>query len=147
MTAPALWTKHRPVALAIAAEWSIPGLDPDDVRQEALIALWEACRAYDRDRGRFPPFARLVIRRRLADLLERATRQKRTVRLVRDVDIAAPDELEGREQLRLLVGVVDTLTDRERAAVRDHLNGRRSRGSKAHDVALYRARAKLRAAA
>ena len=47
---PARWTKHRPIALGLAREYRVPGMDPDDVRQEALIALWEACRAYDREK-------------------------------------------------------------------------------------------------
>ena len=53
-------------------------MDPDDVRQEALIALWEAARAHDKTKAPFPPFARLVIKRRLRDRLQAATRQKRT---------------------------------------------------------------------
>ena len=47
---PARWTKHRPIALGLAREYRVPGMDPDDVHQEALIALWEACRAYDREK-------------------------------------------------------------------------------------------------
>lgn len=147
MTIGARWTKHRPIALAIARDFRVPGLDPDDVRQEALVALWMACREYDRDRGPFPPFARLVVRRRMADLLEHAARQKRTARVAYEVDPPAPDQSEGREQLRLVVGALDTLTDRERAAVRDHLNGRAATSSKAHETALWRARRKLKAAA
>lgn len=142
-TVSARWTKHRPIAVAIADEWRIPGMDSDDIRQEALVALWEACRSYDRDRGKFPAWARLTIRSRLADLLEHATRQKRTAVLVRDVDVPGPDEREGREQLQLVLDV--DLTPRERQAVADHLNG--VPRTKAHDQALYRARVKLKAAA
>ena len=47
---PARWTKHRPIALGLAREYRVPGMDPGDVHQEALIALWEACRAYDREK-------------------------------------------------------------------------------------------------
>lgn len=104
MTVPALWTKHRPIALAISTEWYIPGLDADDVRQEALIALWEAARCHDRDKGPFPAFARLVIGRRLSDLLQAATRQKRTAVFDEFTDPVGP-ELEAtvlqREQLQL----------------------------------------------
>ena len=103
MTAvPALWTKHRPIALAIARDWRIPGMDPDDVRQEALIALWEACRCHDKEKGPFPPFARLVIGRRMRDLLQAATRQKRTADFDHHTEPVCPDletTVLNREQL------------------------------------------------
>lgn len=138
MSNPARWTKHRPVALAIARDWNIPGLDRDDVRQEALVALWEACRAYDDTKGQFPAFARLVIKRRLLDLHRAATREKRTAEFAEYTEnIPAPDH----EQL-VLVGL-DTLSDRERLAVTDHLNGMSVLSSKEHDNALFRARRKL----
>lgn len=104
MTVPALWTKHRPIALAIAPEWRIPGLEPDDVRQEALIALWEAARCHDQAKGPFPPFARLVIGRRMRDLLQAATRQKRTAEFDEWAEPVGPDletTVLQREQLQL----------------------------------------------
>lgn len=88
--APQLWTKHRPIALAIAAEWRIPHLDADDVRQEALVALWEAARCHDKTRGPFPPFARMVVKRRMRDLLQSATRMKRTGELDYDAKPVSP---------------------------------------------------------
>jgi DNA-directed RNA polymerase specialized sigma24 family protein len=102
VTKPALWTKHRSIALAIAPEWRIPGLDQDDVRQEALIALWEACGSHDKTKGPFPAFARLVIKRRLRDLLQAATRQKRTADLDPFTEPVGPDletTVLNREQL------------------------------------------------
>lgn len=104
MNVPALWTKNRGIALGIAPEWRIPGLDPDDVRQEALIALWEAARCHDREKGPFPPFARLVIQRRLRDLLQAATRQKRTAEFAEWVEPCGPaleDTVLQREQLQM----------------------------------------------
>lgn len=104
MNVPALWTKNRGIALGIAPEWRIPGLDPDDVRQEALIALWEAARCHDRDKGPFPPFARLVIQRRLRDLLQAATRQKRTAEFSEFTEPVGPaleETVLNREQLQL----------------------------------------------
>ena len=99
---PALWTKNRKIALAIAPEWRIPHMDADDVRQEALIALWEAARCHDKTKGPFPPFARLVIGRRMRDLLQAATRQKRTVDLDHDTEPVGPpleETILHREQL------------------------------------------------
>ena len=101
---PALWTKNRKIALAIAAEWRIPHLAADDVRQEALIALWEACRCHDKTKGSFPPFARLVIGRRMRDLLQAATRQKRTADLDYETEPVGPDletTVVHREQLQM----------------------------------------------
>jgi RNA polymerase sigma factor (sigma-70 family) len=147
VTRPALWTKHRPIALAIARDYRIPGLDPDDTRQEALVALWEATGIHDPERGPFPPLARTVIHRHLRDLLQAATRQKRTALIDHDAEPVARDDSAGREQLSLLVDALPTLTELERAAVRAHLNGVPTSSSKRHDNALNRARAKLRAAA
>ena len=116
---PALWTKHRPIALGISTEWRIPGLDADDVRQEALIALWEAARCHDREKGPFPAFARLVIGRRMRDLLQAATRQKRTAVLVEWEEPVGPDletVVMQREQLQL--ALFDPVV-RQRQAWRD----------------------------
>lgn len=104
MNVPALWTKNRGIAIGIASEWNIPGMDPDDVRQEALIALWEACRCHDPSKGLFPPFARLVIKRRMRDHLQAATRQKRTAsfaELVEPVGEPLEDLVLRREQIQL----------------------------------------------
>lgn len=145
MTRAALWTKHRPVAHGIARDYRVPGLDADDVAQEALVALWEATGAFDPRRGPFPPFARLVVNRHLRDLLQAATREKRAVPAGRvDAELApAPEQL----SLAPLLEAHRALSDRERAAVRAHLNGLPTRSSKAHENALMRARRKLRAAA
>lgn len=91
MTVPALWTKHRNIAYTIAHEWRVPGMDQDDIAQEALIALWDACRRHDKTRGPFPPFARMVIKARMVDLLRAATTQGRTAELEYDVDVPGPD--------------------------------------------------------
>ena len=121
---PARWTKHRPIAYAIAAEYRIPGLERQDVDQEACVALWLASRAYDRSKGSFPAFARLVIHRRLTDLVREATRQKRSAVTVTDVDVAAPNRSEAQLSLFSVLEVAATaLTVRERGVVRDHLNG------------------------
>lgn len=103
MTAAQRWTKHRPIALAIAREWRIPGMDLDDVRQEALVALWEAGKAYDQTKGAFPSFARLVIKRRMRDRLQAATRMKRTADFDDLAEAVSPDTVQlvlWREELR-----------------------------------------------
>lgn len=148
MTVSALWSKHRPIALAIAPEYRIPGLDADDVRQEALVALWEAAGSFDPARGRFPAFARTVIHRHLRDLLQAATRMKRTA-----VFHLGADPADTRDRIAARLELVDyarratALSDRERSAVTDHVRGVPAKSTKAHDSALQRARRKLKAAA
>lgn len=104
---PAKWTQQRKAALAIAAEWSIPGMDPDDVRQEALLALWIAAGKHDPARGPWPPFGRLAVKAHLRDLLQAATRQKRTA-VVLELDA---DRDPSPVQLDLLAEQRDRLRD------------------------------------
>lgn len=148
MTRAALWTKHRPLALAIARDYRIPGLDPDDTRQEALVGLWEATGAWDQERAPFPAFARVVIHRHLRDLLQAATRLKRTATLDPDAEpVDQRDRVAARLELVELMRAHRGLTDNEREAVAAHLNGAAVCSSKRHENALYAARAKLRSAA
>ena len=81
MTKAALWTKGRPAAIRTASEFRVPGLDEDDLRQEALEALWVALDRYDPARSTVPSFSRMVAERRLTSLLRAATRLKRTAEL------------------------------------------------------------------
>lgn len=148
MTVPALWTKHRPIAYAIARDYFIPGADRDDVRQEALIGLWIAARAYKKEKGPFPAFARVVVQRHLKDRVKAANRPK--ARLLTDADrtaeIADRTADETDTQLSLLVDALPTLSELERRALAASLNGQPIT-SKQQDNALQRARTKLRRAA
>lgn len=146
MSRGAMWTKHRPIALAIAREYHVPYMDADDLRQEALIALWHATGGYDPEKGPFGPFARLVISRRMIDLLKSAKASER--RLIEfGQQLAIPiDPAEAQSRLGEVMDALPTLTDRERQALTEHLNGMPACSTKAHDNALTRARKKLRAA-
>lgn len=119
MTRASLWTKHRGIALAIAQEWRIPGLEPDDGRQEALLALWCATATWDQEQAAFSTYARQAVRNRCTDLLRAATAQKRTGELDPDgLDRAcSPDvteQVEHREQLQLALDTRDELSVVER---------------------------------
>jgi DNA-directed RNA polymerase specialized sigma24 family protein len=146
MTAPTLWTKYRGLALAIAADYHLPGQDRDDVRQEALVGLWIAATGHDPARGAFPPFARVVIRRRLQELARKANTGKHLAltNADRDVDMPAPETEHG--QLALVLDALPRLTELERASLADSLNGKPIT-SRRYDNALQRARRKLREAA
>lgn len=100
-----LWTKHRPLAARVAAGYRIPGLERQDVEQEAMVALWNAARTYNPDAGaKFTTWAERVIRARLVDVLRTATRQCRHAPLVDLGEIAAPDNEEARQRLRSIRG-------------------------------------------
>jgi RNA polymerase sigma factor (sigma-70 family) len=143
--APALWTKNRRIAFHVAKEFFAPGHEQQDIEQECLIGLWEAARSHDPAKGKFPPFALLVIRRRLTTFITQANRNKHLVltEAVRDYDMPVEEETGG--QLRLILDLLPTLTELERDALRRSLNGEPIT-SKSYDNALQRARQKLRAA-
>lgn len=163
MTRAALYTRHVRLADAIARECRVPGVDRDDVAQEARIALWVATGSWDRERGPFVPFARLVVKRRVADLLEAATRHKALL-LTRAARVGVNDDGDVEElvgllsdgksaedravlldELRGLVGAILGLTAAERRAIVRVIDGAELE-SKSDDCARYRARRKLRKA-
>lgn len=153
--APALFSRHRRLALAIARDWHLPGSDRDDVRQEALLALWEAARAYQPGRGAtFPTFATTVVRRRLADAVKHANRGKHQTLTNAGRDTLldrqpAPDidaVLLHRQRLRQLTGRARTLTPAERDTLRRILDDAAIDG-KPDDNQRYKLRRKLKAAA
>lgn len=164
-TRAALWTQHRRLALGIAHEYRLPGADRDDVQQEALIALWVATGLWDSEKGAFPAFARLVVRRRLSTLLRAALAAKhepltRSLRYTRDADgveEAVIDTLSdghdtetvvvARETLERVVAAVAALSEKQRSAIALLLNGEPVTADKSVDNALWRARGKLREAA
>lgn len=168
MTAIQLWTKNRRIAFNVAKDYFIVGSEAQDVRQEALIALWIAARDYKPERGPFAPFADMVIRRRLASCVKMANRQKHTplnqsLRTIvcpsgeeRDIEEAAPhlhqvvNMAEGRANLALIIRAIDSeLSEFERECVigvavgMDYLD---MGPVKKVDNALFRARKKLRKA-
>lgn len=165
MSVPALWTKHRAVALSVAAEFHVPGSERQDVEQEALIGLWMAARAWTPGGGAsFPTFARLVVRRRLATFLQAALRGKQgplndSLRLTVREDsgeVAIVDTLAGgrdpcevvvlRETLERLAAALASLTELERAALAVVVEDGRYAHDKRLDNAVFRARHKLRTA-
>jgi RNA polymerase sigma factor (sigma-70 family) len=146
-TSPAsLYQRHHQLARNVANDYMIPGADRDDVVQEARIALWEACNAYDPEKGRFPSFARTVIRRRMIDAIKKANaiKHRQLTAAVRDIDDVAADE--SGSALGDIVAAWPTLSDLEREAVRAVVDGSYDSRNKAQETALYRARRKLKEA-
>lgn len=161
MTVSALFTKHRPLAHAIARTRWLPGADTDDVNQEALIALWTAARNHDPERAPFPAYARLVITRHLDNCLKHATRQKHRaltdsvreedrMRQIEDTLADPAHRVAALETLRELTRAYRALSELERAALAfDAYDGLTpgTRPYKQVDGARFRARRKLRSAA
>jgi RNA polymerase sigma factor (sigma-70 family) len=62
----ALVNANLGLAIQIASDYfSNPGYDRDDLKQEALYALWEAARYYRPERGEFHVYAGVCVRQRL----------------------------------------------------------------------------------
>ena len=144
--APSLWTRHRRIAYGIARHYFAPGHEQQDIEQECLIGLWEAARTHDPAKGPFPPWAILVITRRIKTMIDSANRNKHRILSEAKRDIDLPAAVESSGQLRMILDALPSLTMMERDALRRSLNGEEIR-DKSYDNALQRARTKLRAAA
>lgn len=147
-TVPALWTKHRGLARAIASSYYAHGHERQDLEQEALIGLWVAAREYDPARGKFVPFARIVIDRRLKELVRKANQpaNRAFYEAERETDHGQTVEYEEEAsgQLRLVLSRLCLLTPLERTALATMLNGELG-CNKSYYNALDRARRKLAA--
>lgn len=153
--APSLFVAHRHLAESEARAWFLPGADAEDVRQEALVALWEAARAFDPVlEVPFTAFARLVIRRRLRDAVRRANGGNHRILTdaVRNHDVpTSHDEVfEARAQLRALASAYQDLSPLEQRSLSAITSGRPASTvgtARQVDNAVQRARRKLKATA
>lgn len=156
------------VLLRAGSRYYAPGLDRDDFRQEARLALLAAVRSWNAVHGRegFLGFAAMVVKRRLMSVVKTALREKHQV-LSYAADLGSPvpgfeggtlaDALPGgtdpaevlvqREEMGTLLRRVANLSELERLAVAVLLSGEGYAGDKQIDNALQRARRKLRRAA
>lgn len=163
MSTATLWSKHRGLARRIAAEYTFPGADRDDVEQEALIGLWEAARDYEPSRGSFPTYAGIVINCRLIDCLKAARASKRqllteAVRAADEDEAVAvlphlhqvSDRAEERDDVRRLLVAIHALPDRQRYLILGVASGlsymQMGGNLKQNDNLLYKARCTLRQA-
>jgi RNA polymerase sigma factor (sigma-70 family) len=132
--------ENLPLADKIANQFRFPptGLAPNDVRQEARVALIKAAQEYAAAKGPFAPFAGTVIRNRLRDLFNREIRRIRTQGLSTDAPteegstvldrVAAPDDTRAGAELaetrRLLHVALDALPARLRGILDARAAGR-----------------------
>lgn len=156
-------------AIARGKHWRIPGLEREDLEQEALLGLLLAARSYRAELEiPFPRFAQLVIDRRLATAAREAFREKQrplneSLREVHN-ELGEPiasvellparrtteQLLDAREQLRDLLDGLEQLSELERRAAIGRLHGYEYAElgvPKQVDNALQRAREKLSRAA
>ena len=151
---PALFTKHRGIALGIAADYYFPGAEREDVRQEALVALWEAARTYDAEKGPFPAWARGVVHRHLIDCVRVATAGRAMALTYAAREFDAPltssleEAVETRELMRALVlALLELPANQREAIVAVCLEGRSYEEvgrAKAVDNLLWKGRQRLR---
>lgn len=144
----------RPLARAIAADWSFPGADRDDVEQEAMIGVWQALRSWDPEGGcSLKTWVRYAVRARLASALKQARRLKHgpVSDATREFDqlpslLDVVDLVEARRRLRHVLEY--PLPPREREAVTCLLRGETiHHAGGALEQALVRARRRLKEAA
>lgn len=70
---------YEPEVRMIACRYFLPRADYDDLIQEGRIAIYQAIISYDENSGiPFLHFLRVVIKRKLIDILRKYTRQKHT---------------------------------------------------------------------
>lgn len=143
-TRTALFTQNRRIALGIAKEYYLPGFDADDVRQEAMVALWQATAVYDPEKGPFRAIANIVIRRHLQTLVTAAHRMKRKAAMAPWIDDPADVRDRIAARLLLLDMARADLSPLEQKALQGCVDGVPARITKQHDNALQRARQKLR---
>lgn len=130
--------------MALAASYAnIPGVDMDEVRQTARIALADAARSFDPSRAvPFGPYASIVVRNRLNGLYRRENLRRERIPQSLDEpmpgdftetrqdytpDIATPDAptMASRNEARRLIDeMISTLPERMRAAVDGYLQQR-----------------------
>jgi RNA polymerase sigma factor (sigma-70 family) len=67
--------RYRPL-LRHACKWPPPGLDVEELRQEALLGLFDTCRRHDPARGRFAALAKCNVRQRVITASVRARTRK-----------------------------------------------------------------------
>lgn len=105
VNADAMLHEHTGLVYSWADAFYFPGGDRDDVRQIALLALWEAIQTFD-GRGHFTGWAHMVVRRDLMDALE-ASRRLRHRPLSESVRTAVADSGEVGEALDFIPGGKD----------------------------------------
>ena len=154
-----LISRYSRVIRIKAAKLHTADTEPEDLCQEGYLALFEAVRAFDADKGAFSPFAGKCIENRMKNAVLREARG----RLEKDEDFdvtLVPDEGSAAEELvitkendsEIVEMLLSHLTEKEYNALRLYIDGysykqiaeKMDITPKSADNALSRARKKLR---
>ena len=131
MTREALFRSHEGLARRLAKDYwrgiRAVGLQPDDIRQMALVGLWAAVRCYDPAHGvPFEPYARCRIRGYIEDGI-RTQRKKARLGPLAEIPLEGgdgpPDAAERRDRVARLWLAVAELPKPHRDVVRCRLAG------------------------
>lgn len=138
------------IVYSLAPRFFWPGAEPEDVRQEARIAILEARRTYDSARGSWFSYAWQAVYYRLVEIVRRE-RERRPV-CVGDAPLYFIPSRESRDTTNWILDVRaawPTLSPLEQTGIRGVINGTpyadMPGGQKRVDNAVQRGRRKLAA--
>lgn len=78
----ALTEKWMPLAIRCSRGWNIPGMDAEDLAQEARLVIFKCAQRYDPSKGSFFSLAKWAIRNKLCSLYSKTQAIKRRADLV-----------------------------------------------------------------
>ncbi|MFP4687738.1 MAG: sigma-70 family RNA polymerase sigma factor [bacterium] len=158
--------EYEPLLRTIVSDYYVPGVDFDDLLQEARLALVSAYQSYNREKGvPFASYCAVCVRRQMLDCLRDQKRKKHEVLNKADSiddydrfgvsdDSHPEEELLASETIAYLRNIFQhSLTSLEKKVLLAYLEGKSyadiaaklGKSEKAIDNALHRARRKLAA--
>lgn len=75
----ALLIEYRPYLIKQSQRYFAPGMDQEDLFQEASLGLYKAVCNYDETKGEFMPFSYMTIKSHLMNVIKAALRKKHTL--------------------------------------------------------------------
>lgn len=120
-TPEAIYAKWESLAYKFTSGWSIAGYAPEDLQQEARIAIFRCAQVFEPSRGCFYTIAERAIRNRLASILTRS-RAKKRVASVQSLDELAYNNSSDSLHEMIPEGAIDPTMPRG-VAIREVLQG------------------------
>ncbi len=124
-----LFRQYRSRIFSVATHYFAPGFDRDDLIQEATIGLFKAIRDFEGERGAFPAFVDLCVRRQVITCIKAATRKKHAA-LNLALSLDAPVFEDSPETLIALLPAPDFKQSENSYEKIEFINALRSRCSK-----------------
>lgn len=101
-----VYRRWAPLVLAIARRTLANHQDAEDIAQQVFVSAWRSRHTLRPEAGAFPGWLVAITRRRIADELDRRTREDRRVQAVGALDAAGAGSLQARS------GAADGIVDR-----------------------------------